>query len=179
MTHPIRSLFSKFALLFMLACLIGGFTPALARTVETPAAPAAEEKTDTLWIAGSAFHTRDGTSAYETSNGCIYAVSSGEFTSHIAVPDGAILNTLSVYVIDNTAAVTSEVTLLDTDGQNFPREVVNKDIPGSSGATSITVPISNPVEPEVVYQVSEAQRGLYVEWEPKLFTSAMQLCGVR
>jgi hypothetical protein len=178
MSFPVRSLFSRFALLLLLASLIGGFAPAMARAVATPAAPAADE-VDTLWIAGSAFHTRDGTSAYETSNGCIYAASSGEFTSHIAVPDGAILNTLSAYVIDNSAAVTSELTLLDTDGQNFPRPIVNKDIPGSAGLTSITVPISNPVDPQVIYQVNEAQRGLYVEWEPKLFTSAMQLCGVR
>lgn len=182
MTPLTRSLFSKFALLFMLACLIGGFAPAMARTVATPAAPtapSADEVADTLWIAGSAFHTRDGTSAYETSNGCVYAVSSGEFTSHIAVPDGAILNTLSAYVIDNSAAVASELTLLDTNGANDPDDIVKVEVPGSSGLTSITVPISKSADPEVIYQVNESLRGLYVEWEPNLFNSSMQLCGVR
>lgn len=180
MTPLTRSLFSKFALLFMLAGLIGGFAPAMARTAATPQAAApADDHLDYLWVAGSAFHPRDGTSAYETSNGCIYAASSGEFTTHIAVPDGAILHTLDTFVIDNSAAFTSVVTLLDTDGDNFPREIVKKSIPGSAGFTSVTVPISNPVDPEVIYQVNEMERGLYLEWEPKLFTNQMQLCGIR
>jgi hypothetical protein len=182
MSSSVRSLFSRFALLLLLAGLIGGFSPALARPLPTsaaPAAPVAEDTTEYLWVAGSAFHPRDGTSAYETSNGCIYAASSGEFTTHIAVPNGAILHTLNAYIIDNSTAVTSVLTLYDTDAQNYPRDIVKEPIVSSGGFTTFTAPISNPVDSGVIYQVNEAERALALDWEPKLYTSAMQLCGIR
>ena len=180
MSSLVRSLFSRFALLLLLAGLIGGFAPAMARAVPAPAAPVAPaaDTPEYLWVAGSAFHPRDGTSAYETSNGCIYAVSSGEFTTHIAIPDGAILHTLNAYVIDNSAAFTSELTLYDVDGR-YDRDIVKKPIVSSGGFTTFTAPISNPVDSGVIYQVNEAQYGLALDWEPKLYSSAMQLCGIR
>ncbi len=161
----------------------GGLTNAvLATPASLPAASLAPQApaTEYLWIVGSAFHSRDATSAYETLSGCIYVTSSGEFTSDVPLPDGATLQTLELFLNDtSTGGVTGTLKLFDTNGLNNPRTLATAAISTSAGYTSTIVPIVHPTSNDTPYTVNMIERGLYLEWEPKVFNSGVQLCGAR
>lgn len=125
------------------------------------------------WVAGSTFITRDSTSGFSTNNGCIYATSSGEFTSQVPVPNGASITALDLYWLDNdTSNVTPTFTLQDTNGLNFPQTI-------ATIAVSATGTTSYHYELPTSYLVNLKNRGLFMEWTPKVFNENVQLCGVR
>jgi hypothetical protein len=179
-----RSFFSRFGLILLVGMVLCGSLPG--NVLATPALTSAPSlasqapETDYLWIVGSAFHIRDATSAYETQNGCIYALSSGEFTSDVPIPDGATLQTLELFLNDtSTNSVSGTLKLYDTNGLNNPRTLATAAISTSAGYTSTTAPVINPSSSSTPYTVNMTQRGLYMEWEPKVFNSSVQLCGAR
>lgn len=177
----------RFGLLLLIALVVCAGVPMDAQpvvsantptTVALPQADAAEY----LWIAGSAFHTRDGTSGYGSTNNtsCTYLTSSGELTSDVAVPDGATLISMEAFVYDTSTVPLSGVLLLqDTNGQNTSRALATATISTSAGYISQLVPIGNPASVAVSYTVSMLERGLTVEWFPKVFNDSVRLCGVR
>ncbi|MBA3468532.1 MAG: hypothetical protein H0T53_02695 [Herpetosiphonaceae bacterium] len=184
MNRLTHSFFSRFGFVLLVGILFTGGLPnnALATPSLTPAASLAPQapETDYLWIAGSAFHSRDRTSAYETQNGCIYATSSGEFTTAVPIPDGATLETLELFLNDTSTNPTSgTLTLWDTNGFNFSRKLATAAISTSAGYASVSVPIVHPTANDTPYTVNMVERGLFMEWEPKVFNSGVQLCGAR
>ena len=177
----------RFGLLLLIALVVCGGVPAHAQPVlsahalTTVAIPHADD-TEYVWIAGSAFHTRDGTSGYETATGrsCTSLTSSGELTSDVAIPDGATLISMEAFVNDtSTVPLSGVLRLQDTNGQNTNRALATATISTSAGYVSHLVPIINPASSAVSYTVSMLQNALTLEWLPKVFDQSVQLCGVR
>ncbi|MFD3164811.1 hypothetical protein [Herpetosiphon sp. NSE202] len=182
----IRASFRIAIVLLALLFLVGPVFVARAQTnpAQAPVQSAAiPNDTQYLWIAGSSFQTRDSTTAFETTRntnnqptGCIYATSSGEFTAPVAVPNGATILGLDYYLNDTgTSQTKAELTLNDSD-MIMPRELITVEISSSIGLTNTYAPIRAPYAP---YVVNMQNRGLFLEWFPRVTNASMQLCGVR
>lgn len=172
-----RSFATRVGIIVLLSLLtmLPGRAPTYAQPATVPDASVAE--TAYRWIPGSTFQIRDSTSAYATSNGCVYATSSGEFTSAVPVPYGATILSMDMFLFDSdTSAISAVLTLNDSNGMNAPRVLATAAVSTTAGFVVTSAGIKPTFAP---YVVNEQQRGLYLEWNPKVFNATMQLCGVR